>query len=89
MLNCVNRCILTALLISAGVLSLAAAPETGTLESLSIQQLEQRLSEIDSQLGELAHNTPRGGFGRVGYRSAENPTVSLREPLSLGREGAI
>jgi signal transduction histidine kinase len=71
MLNCFNRCLLTSVLLSAGALSLAAAPETGTLESLSLKQLEQRLSEINSQLGELARYTPRGGFGGIGYRSAE------------------
>jgi len=47
----------------------AYAADTPTL--LPLSQLEQRLSEIDSQLGELARYTPRGGFGGIGYRSAE------------------
>ena len=50
---------------------MAGTHSAGTPSALPLPQLEQRLSDIDSQLKTLAHYTPRGGLGRVGYRSAE------------------
>ncbi|WP_146581502.1 discoidin domain-containing protein [Neorhodopirellula pilleata] len=40
-----------------------------SLDNLSIRQLENRLVEIDSQLGRLASFSLRGGIGAIGYRS--------------------
>lgn len=54
-----------------------------TLSSLSLTELEQRLTEIDTQLQNLAHYTPRGGFGRVGYRSAEYDAPDHRTSLQI------
>ena len=86
MLNCFNRCLLSVLSLSAATLSMASTHPADAYESLTLPQLEQRLSEIDSQIGELARYTPRGGFGRVGYRSAEfngpDHSTSLRIDLA-------
>lgn len=71
MLHRFNRCLTFALFLSTGALSMAATHSTRTPTALPLPQLEQRLSDIDSQLGQLARYTPRGGFGNIGYRSAE------------------
>ena len=39
------------------------------IEKQSQEQLEQRLSEIDSRLNEVAHMSLRSGSGSIGYRS--------------------
>jgi len=87
MLNRMNRCLrCSLLLLAAGALSLATASTSSTPESLSLQQLEQRLAEIDSLVSELARYTPRGGFGGIGYRSKEfdapDHSTSLRIDLA-------
>ena len=87
MLNRINRCLRCSfLLLAAGALSLATASASSTPESLSLQQLEQRLAEIDSQVSKLAHYTPRSGFGGIGYRSGEfddpDHSTSLRIDLA-------
>lgn len=65
---------------------MAATHSVDTPTALPLPQLEQRLSEIDSQIEQLAHYTPRGGFGNIGYRSAEfdhpEHPISLRVDLA-------
>ena len=41
------------------------------LNNLSHTKLEQRAAAIKSELTRLAHFTPRGGIGTIGYRSQE------------------
>lgn len=59
--------------------------------SLSLSELEEREDVIGAALAELAHYTPRGGIGPVGYRSAvfggadEEPWVEV----DLGEEVAV
>lgn len=82
-----NRCLTFALLLSTGALSMTATHSADPLTALPLPQLEQRLSDIDSRLEQLAHYTPRGGFGNIGYRSAEfdgsNHSTSLRIDLDV------
>jgi len=86
MLHRFNRCLTSALFLLTGALSMAATHSAGTPTALTLPQLEQRLSDIDSQLGQLAHYTPRGGFGAIGYRSVEfdgpDHRTSLRVDLA-------
>lgn len=86
MLHRFNRCLTFALLLSTGTLSMAATHSADTITALPLPELEQRLSDIDSQLGQVAHYTPRGGFGNIGYRTAEfdgpDHSASLRVDLA-------
>jgi signal transduction histidine kinase len=85
MLHRFNRFLVFALFLSTGAL-MAATHSAGTPTALTLPQLEQRLSDIDSQIGQLARYTPRGGFGSIGYRSAEfdgpDHSTSLRVDLA-------
>jgi len=49
------------------------------LNNLSHTKLEQRAAAIKSELTRLAHFTPRGGIGTIGYRSQEFETADHRE----------
>lgn len=61
------------------------------LDELSLPQLEQRLSDLDSELEQLANYSLRGGTGAPGYRSnkyrSPNKTESLR--IELGKTATI
>jgi signal transduction histidine kinase len=85
MLHRFNRFLVSALFLSTGAL-MPATHSAGTPTALTLPQLEQRLSDIDSQIGQLARYTPRGGFGSIGYRSAEfdgpDHSTSLRVDLA-------
>ena len=56
---------------------MAATP--APIKPLSLSQLEQRLAEIDSELGHLAHYSLRSGVGPIGYRSEPHPDANHRE----------
>ena len=54
----------------------------------SIEALETRISEVESELSQLAESTVRGGVGAVGYRSrtpgdAVNPKEWVQVTLPL------
>jgi len=55
----------------AGILLLVAAPveADAPVSALSLNELGQRLEDIDSELEQLASYSLRGGMGNVGYRS--------------------
>jgi signal transduction histidine kinase len=58
---------------------------------LGLHQLEQRRGDIEAQLLTLAHYTPRGGFGRIGYRSEQydNPDHSTALRIDLAEETSV
>ena len=49
------------------------------VDKLSLSALEKRADNIRSELARLAHLTPRGGIGNIGYRSQEFETADHRE----------
>ncbi|MHC4626980.1 MAG: histidine kinase [Planctomycetota bacterium] len=72
------------------ILSTSAIPaESFTqLEDLTLIQLEQRLTSIDSDLEQLAHYSLRSGIGPVGYRSKtyDDSTNTEWIQIDLGEE---
>jgi|688.fasta_scaffold05859_6 signal transduction histidine kinase len=56
-----------------------------------LADLEQRLEDIDSRLGTLAHFTMQTGVGAIGYRSAAHGTAAHEEcvQIDLGEPGPI
>ncbi len=73
----------------AGVLSVP--PANAQLEALSLSQLEQHLTEIDAELGQLASFTVRGGTGSVGYYSSTHRDPDAKESIrvELAKESTI
>ena len=73
----------------AGVLSVP--PANAQLEALSLSQLEQHLTEIDAELGQLASFTVRGGTGSVGYYSSTHRDPDAKESIrvELAKESSI
>ena len=73
----------------AGVLSVP--PANAQLEALSLSQLEQQLTEIDAELGQLASFTVRGGTGSVGYYSSTHRDPDAKESIrvELAKESSI
>ena len=73
----------------AGVLSVP--PANAQLEALSLSQLEQQLTEIDAELGQLASFTVRGGTGSVGYYSSTHRDPDAKESIrvELAKESTI
>ena len=73
----------------AGVLSVP--PANAQLEALSLSQLEQHLTEIDAELGQLASFTVRGGTGSVGYSSSTHRDPDAKESIrvELAKESTI
>jgi signal transduction histidine kinase len=53
------------ILLLTGITLTSATPTS----DLSLSQLEQRLAEIDDELGKLAHYDLNGGVGAIGYQS--------------------
>ena len=86
------RCSLSLLLLLLfiGVAS-AVEPVQVPLESLSLPQLEQDLTEIDSELEQLASFTPRGGVGALGFRTRIHTEPESKETIriELGEEVAV
>ncbi|MGJ8654825.1 MAG: ATP-binding protein [Akkermansiaceae bacterium] len=79
----------TALL--AGLFLHACNGKDDTLTSTDIPGIEQRLSNIDHQLKELAQPSLRGGIGAIGYRSMSHITGDHTEwiKIDLGIERSI
>ena len=50
---------------------------------MSLQQLEDRLVEIDTELGSLAHYSLRSGVGAIGYRSMPHAEPSHEEWIQI------
>ena len=48
----------------------AAPPSDDSIERWTLSHLEERLTEIDSELPQLSQLSLRGGVGSIGYRSA-------------------
>ena len=53
------------------------------LDKLSLTELETRVGDIQSELTGLAHFTPRGGIGTIGYRSEEFTTPDRQEWVQI------
>lgn len=68
-----------------------AAPEEMPLSKHSLNQLEQRLVEIDTELAQLAHYSLRSGIGSIGYRSKrhESPVSTEWIEIKFDREYVI
>ncbi|VGO12220.1 Sensor histidine kinase LiaS [Pontiella desulfatans] len=63
----------------AGILPGRATP----LATRSLSQLEQRLVEIDAELGQLAHYSLRSGIGSIGFRSIPHETANQTEWIEI------
>jgi signal transduction histidine kinase len=68
-------------ILPAGLVCAAAA--AAPLEHSSLTALEQRLAEIDRQLGHLANYNPSGGVGAIGSRSRSYETPDQKEWLEI------
>lgn len=79
------------LLIVGMLQSIVAGPTRTSLESLSQDQLEERLKMIDLKLQTLASFSLRGGVGSVGFRSRAHPKPDQTEwvQIDLKKEFAI
>ncbi|MCP5536216.1 MAG: hypothetical protein H7A51_08285 [Akkermansiaceae bacterium] len=64
-----NRPLLAILALLVGVLPAQSEAEAPSLGDLKLSQLEQRLEEIDAELGRLATISLRSGIGSIGHRS--------------------
>lgn len=53
------------------------------LEDLELSQLESRLADIDSRLGELANYSLRSGIGSIGFRSHYHDTSMAEEWIEI------
>ena len=84
---------LTALTLTGGVSPAQddPSPLQEELDKLSLTKLEQRAADIESELARLAHFTPRGGIGTIGYRSQDFNTPDHREwvQVDLAQKTAI
>ena len=67
------------------------SPTHPPLSELSLEQLEQRLSDIDRQLDQLAHFSLRSGAGSIGYRSDTHDSAEQQEwiQIDLGKNTPI
>ncbi len=73
----------------AGLHLAMAAPAETPLASQSLNQLEQRLAEIDAELVQLAHYSLRSGIGAIGYRSQSHKTPEQPEWIEIELEKEI
>ncbi|MDF7826807.1 histidine kinase [Pontiellaceae bacterium B12227] len=74
--------------ILTGLLPATAVFAETPYSSLPLSQLEQRLAEIDAELGQLAHYSLRSGIGSIGCRSMwrTNSTIGEWFEIELERE---
>lgn len=73
-------------------MSLVATQEFASdLTELTIHQLEERIKDIDLELSQLAHFTPRSGVGSIGYRSLPCEQAEDHQwiQIELGEEQSI
>ena len=61
----------------------ASTLTTEPIKAWSLNQLEERLEHIDTQLGQLAKFSPRGGMGSIGYRSFRHTTPEQSEWVQI------
>lgn len=72
------------LCLGTGTVELWASGEAErTTRRNSIDRLESRLSEIDSEIGTLSTMTLRSGVGRIGYRSRIHDSPTNREWIRI------
>lgn len=64
-----------------------SAAEGVSLKSLSLPQLEQRISEIDLQLDQLAGSTLRTGVGSLGWLSRSREKATYSEWVEIDLRG--
>ncbi|MDF7823573.1 histidine kinase [Pontiellaceae bacterium B12227] len=81
----------TTIISIALLLSQACTPRPTAQKKHSTAQLEQRLEQIDTELGQLASYSLRSGAGANGYRSEAHATPDSPEwvEVDLGREISI
>jgi signal transduction histidine kinase len=75
------------IILLAGLLT-AIAPLTGAremepLKKLSLTQVEKKLTDIDTELAQLAAYSLRSGAGSVGYRSDDHPDPNCPEWVQI------
>ena len=72
-------------------LLISTLPASADLDKISLDELEQRLSEVDEQLSQLPPFNLRGGVGSIGYRSLPSKTRTTKQwvEVDLGRETPI
>ncbi len=85
------RALITLLFLLAGYFQSVGTPLEAQLKDLSLGQLKKRLADIDSELGQLALPSPRGGVGSSGYRTRiqSKPDTSMTIRIELGEEAVI
>ncbi len=67
-------------------LSSVAETSNAHLAELTLPEVEQRLSDIDTELEQLAAITLRGGMGSLGYRSEIHPESNNKEWIRIELE---
>lgn len=72
----------------AGTPTARGANPSGELSELKLSQLEQRLTEIDAELEQLAKMSLRSGVGSIGYRSRgyDSPNTPISVEVELEHE---
>lgn len=70
----------------SGILPAIAVSKEEPLAARSLNQLEQRLDEIDAELEQLAHYSLRSGVGAIGYRSMWHNTAEETEWVQIQLE---
>jgi signal transduction histidine kinase len=85
-----RRILTIPLLLMSGLLPAIAGVENAGagLDTRTLSELEQQLTDIDSELEQLASYTLRGGTGALGYRSEIHPHPDCKEwiRIDLGTE---
>ncbi len=76
-------------LLLTGSESAMNAQATTLSETLSLNQLEERLERIDAELGQLAKFSLRGGMGAISYRSARHSTPEQTEWVQIDLDQTI
>ena len=80
---CSSQKLLIATLLLGVLPAFAAPPEPPSLGEMKLSQLEQQLTEIDTELSELAQTSLRGGVGAIGYRSKPHTTAANTEWIEI------
>ncbi|MDF7824764.1 hypothetical protein P4B35_12135 [Pontiellaceae bacterium B12227] len=80
--------IICSIALFAGMMSTLQCHGRTALSALRLSELEQRLDDIDSELGQLAGYTLRGGTGALGMRTRAHASPDVTEwiRIELGEE---
>ncbi|MGJ8673367.1 hypothetical protein [Rubritalea sp.] len=91
MLLIFNKVLFTLLLFACAAGEVLTAAEYSGLKQLSLTQLEERASEIDGQLDQLAGCTLRSGVGNLGWlsQSREDPSHPEWVEIDFGEDKVI